>query len=353
MNKMLKNKKVIIIVAVVAIVIAGGSYLLIMEGASKETQKVKIYTNPLITPVVKIADNQNFDRKFGIEFNHKEVGFGTDTKLFLSKGKIGFIAPWEVAGFRSEGEEITIVSTAGGSTFMEGLAVKAEDYPNPYSSPNDLVGKTITHVGWGTGNTRALQVFLRLLYDLKLRQDFKTQTASPGVIPSLIKQGKTEAGSLFIPQMLPAMVDPELKPLFMFSRVWKEETGEPFYITNLVAKTDYLRENPSQVKNISSALDEASKWIAEHPEEFSQKGEYSALSKNTGWLKNEQTWKANKSMLKKGKWYVGSGEYDQKYIDKTWKFIEAARKAGIIVKAEVNKNLTFRKPGKWPGIPGE
>ncbi len=319
---------------------------LIEGGGQGETKvpTIEIWGSPASVPPFIVAEQEGLFE--GVNVKAKKVGYAEEATLFIAKGgtPVGILSPWEAAKFNSQGEDIIFFSTAGSIRFFNGMFVRSADYPKPYSSPKDLIGKRLGQPGWGSGTTQALQVIAKVLWDINVKDDFENVVAGPGALMGLLEQGRIEANLIFSGQTLASLASDKFEQIFSFDKAWEEETGEPLVITGLAARSWWLKNNPDIAQRIVEGVDRAVKWMAEHPEEFTEGGKYEDLAQDPGWLRDEQTTELVHEFLRTGKYFLTSDSYTQEWIDSNWKFIIEGK--GILLEELPTKEELFWAPGE-------
>ena len=328
-------------IAVTVLVIALTMALWI-GGAAQGQSKVptfEIWGSPASVPPLIVAEREGLFE--GVKVKAKKVGYAEEATLFIAKGgtPVGILSPWEAAKFISEGEDLIFFSTAGSIRFFNGMFVQAENYPKPYSSPKDLIGKRLGQPGWGSGTTQALQVIAKALWGIDVAKDYENVVAGPGALMGLLEQGRIEANLVFSGQTLASLASGKFKKIFSFDDAWEAETGQPLVITGLAARTWWIRNNPDVAQRIVEGVDRAVIWMMEHPEEFAKGGKYEDLAEDPGWLQNKETTELVHEFFRTGKYFLTSESYTQEWIDANWKFIKEGK--GVLLEELPKKEEVF------------
>lgn len=333
-------------IGVIGLVIALSMSLWIGGTAQSQTKvpTFEIWGSPASVPPLIVAEREGLFE--GVDVIAKKVGYAEEATLFIAKGgtPVGILSPWEAAKFRSEGEDLMFFSTAGSIRFFNGMFVRAENYPRPYGSPKDLIGKRLGQPGWGSGTTQALQVIAKALWDIDIKTDYENVVAGPGALMGLLEQGRIEANLVFSGQTLASLASGKFRKIFSFDEAWEEETGQPLVITGLAARTWWLKNNPDIAQKIIEGVDRAVRWMMEHPEEFAEGGKYEDLAEDPGWLQNKETTELVHEFFREGKYFLTSGSYTQEWIDANWKFIEEGK--GILLEELPAKGELFWSPSE-------
>jgi ABC-type nitrate/sulfonate/bicarbonate transport system substrate-binding protein len=289
--------------------------------APAETTSMDFFMGPTNAPAFLVADGEGFFEEEGIDANVSVTD--EDIAPFLAgQAEVALVAPWEVATFINEGEDIAVFGTAGTITYFNGIAVRAENYPEPYGSIEDLVGTRLGNPGFGTGTWSAFEGFVRSQYGLNATQDFQPVEASPGALLGLIETGEIDGALLFSGQTLSAVGSGTFELVFRFDEEWASVTGEPLSIATLTARQSWLEENPDLAAAVIRALDSAAEWMADNPQEFGSDGKYSGLAEDAGWLVDDITNQAVQEFIADGTYYTRQSLYTDEYIDSTYQFIE-------------------------------
>lgn len=142
-----------------------------------------------------------------------------------------------------------------------GIAVPAD---SPYDSPADLVGRPVGHFGIDSGTTTGIAAALAVSEDIDVYEDFDLVQAGPAALPTLLKQGRVEAIFDFQPLLAQAVAETDGSYLFNPYSFWVEHfDGFSPWLTNLVARKDWLRENKDVAIGVRDAFAEAQKIIVE------------------------------------------------------------------------------------------
>lgn len=286
-----------------------------------ETTSMDFFMGPTNAPAFIVADGEGFFEEEGIDANVSVTD--EDIAPFLAgQAEVALVAPWEVGQFIKEGEDISVFGTAGTITYFNGVAVRAQDYPDTYGSIEDLAGTKLGIPGFGTGTWAAFEGFVRSAYNLDARQDFQPVEASPGALLGLLETGEIQGALLFSGQTLSAIGSGDFELVFRFDQEWEARTGQPVSIATLTARRAWLEENPDLAKAVVDALDKAAEWMADNPQEFATGGKYEKVAEDAGWLRDEITNQAVQDFIREGRYYTRQSLYTGEYIDSTYEFVQ-------------------------------
>ena len=271
-------------------------------------------------PAFLVADGEGFFAEEGIDANisvtDEDIG-----PFFAGQAEVALISPWEVGGFINEGEEIAVFGTAGTSTYFNGIAVKAENFPDPYGSIEDLVGTKLGIPGFGTGTWAAFEGFVQSQFGLDATTDFEVVEASPGALLGLLETGEIQGALLFSGQTLTAIGSGDFELVFRFDQEWNQVTGQPVSISTLVARTSWLDENPDVAQSVVTALDKAVEWMVANTTEFAEGGKYESIAQDAGWLNDDTTNLAVQAFISAETYYTRESLYTDAYIDSSYEFV--------------------------------
>jgi ABC-type nitrate/sulfonate/bicarbonate transport system substrate-binding protein len=288
-----------------------------------EAEQIPLWSSPNAAVPVAVAVQEGFFEELGVNIDLR-VTFEDEPPFLAGKTPITQISSWEVAKEVAAGEDIMVAGVGGAVRMFHGLAVQPENYPNPYGSVQDLVGKKLGIPGFGTGVWAAFAGFTKFAWDIDAEEDFEITTASPGALLGLLETGQIDGALLFASQTIAAMAT-GFPLVFNFADAWEAETGQPLMIVSWVARTGWLKDNIETMRSINAAMDKAVDWAAAHPEEFNVGGRYEIYARQAGWLNSEETTALLLDWLVKGKHYTKQEDfYTQEWIDAAHKFSVAS-----------------------------
>ncbi|HEC62066.1 MAG TPA: ABC transporter substrate-binding protein, partial [bacterium] len=271
------------------------------------------------------------------------VGYAEETTLFIGgDSPIGSIDAVETAKFVAQGEQIVFMTTAGAISAFEGVFVRAEDYPDKYSGPRDLIGKKFGHTGWGDSTVQAYQALAKSYWDIDIRTDYDSIVADGGSLVAMLDKGQIEGFLNWSGLSIMALTSPKYKAIASFRDV-AEKSGQVLLQTGYSARKWWIESYPDTAQAFIDGVDKAVKWMAEHPEEFGRGGKYEKAADEAGWLTNAATEKMIKEWLRDYKYFNTSAIYTDSWIDATWEFIKLGK--GIFIDELPNKDeLFWRSP---------
>lgn len=287
--------------------------------AAGETPTVVVRLNPSQVATA-VAQEEGLYENLNVDYT--QVGYGESAPLFLaSDDPIGFESPWEVARFRSEGENISYFGTAGALNFWNGVIIRAEDTAT-YSSVDDLVGQKLGHPGFGTGTWQAFEIIMKSVNDIDARADFELVQADPGALLGLLETGEIDAALNFAGQSATAMASDDFELLSSFTQEWMDAEGHPLIINGTIGRRDWLEENPDIACRFLEGTDRGLQWMKDHPEEFMPDGKYASWVEGEGWFGTEETNELIVQLLQDGEWYFTQDLYTEEWIASVYEFIQ-------------------------------
>lgn len=142
-----------------------------------------------------------------------------------------------------------------------GMAV-AED--SPYQTPADLKGKQVGHFGVDSGTTTSIAAALSASGDVNPFEDYELVQVGPEALATLLAQGRVEAIMNFQPLLARAVAETPGRYLYNPYEFWMEHfDGFSPWLTNLVARKDWLLENKEVAIGVRDAFAQAQAKIVE------------------------------------------------------------------------------------------
>lgn len=142
-----------------------------------------------------------------------------------------------------------------------GMAV-AED--SPYQTPADLKGKQVGHFGVDSGTTTSIAAALSVSGGVNPFTDFELVQVGPEALATLLAQERVEAIMNFQPLLARAVAETPGRYLYNPYEFWMEHfDGFSPWLTNLVARKDWLLENKEVAIGVRDAFAEAQAKIIE------------------------------------------------------------------------------------------
>lgn len=288
--------------------------------AVAQGQSVSMTVEASAIPAFVAADRGFFG---DLDVDVSKVGYDQVQALLIAgETDVAWMSPIETAQFVSEGSDFRYFSTAGAQNMYNGVVVRTEDVET-YASVLDLEGKRLGIPGYGTGTWTTFRAFAKAFYDIDDPQAFfSVVTASSGALLALVERGEIDAALLFSGSSAAARALPQFATVFSFTEAMQASTGQPLVINGAVATADWLEENPETAATIVAGLDEATRWIMENAEAFSEGGEYADLARDAGWLAGTETTNTVQELIREGKWYLSSDSYTEEWIDALYQLME-------------------------------
>ena len=151
------------------------------------------------------------------------------------------------------------------------------------------------------------------------------QIAGPALY-KLLQTGKVDAMVNLSSFSVAAASQPDkFRSIFSPNDYWKKKTGYPIvWSAPIVAWRSWVDENPARAKNFVAAVEESFRWLRK-PENLD------AAVKKYGTLASVTT-PAEIATYKKllGEKRIFLAHWDSKVVDAEWKFLDIAKKQGII-----------------------
>ncbi len=319
--------------------LAGCGGIAVPSATGTPTVEVRLNPSQVATAV---AQGEGLFKNLDVKFT--KVGYGESSALFLAnKDPIGFESPWEVARFRSEGENISFFGTAGGLNFWNGVIVRKGD-ADKYKSIKDLVGKKLGQPGFGTGTWQAFEIIAKSVDGLDAKKQFQLVEADPGALLGLLAKGDIDAALNFAAQAANAMTEDQFKLIYSFTQTWGKAHGQPLLINGMIGRRDFLEKNTDVVRRFIEGTDKGVQWMKDHPEALKPGGKYADWTAGEGWHSNSATADLILKLLHDGTWYYTQDLYTNAWIDSTYEFIQQGK--GVLSPEIPPKEEVFFMPDR-------
>ncbi|MDP2931301.1 MAG: MqnA/MqnD/SBP family protein [Chloroflexota bacterium] len=281
---------------------------------------IVVWVTPTAGPPWVVAQQEGFFKELGINVEPRLTV--EDAAPFLAgQSPISSVSSWEGGQYRIEKEDVMIYGVSGGVRFFNGIAVKASNYPKPYSSVPDLKGKKLGNPGLGTGSWAAFVALAKARWNIDATTAFQNVSTSSGAMLALVDKGELDGALLFSGATLAAVAS-GFPLVFSFDKEWEAFTGFPLMITVNIARADWVKKNPDTARKINQALDKAVTWMSQNTDQFNVGGRYEQLARDAGHLANADTIKLVQSWFKEKKYYSPSAAYSDGWVDSAQKFSE-------------------------------
>lgn len=211
----------------------------------------------------------------------------------------------------------------GGLTVFQEVIVRKD---SPIKTVAELRGKRFGVWSTGAGSFKAARAALIDAHGIDVVKDTKVvQLAAPALI-KLLERGDIDAMLNISSFTIQAASQPDkFRSIFSPNSYWKEKTGYPIvWSAPLVAWKSWVDENPARAKNFAAAVEESFRWLRK-PENLD------AAVEKYGKLAGVTTPDAIATYKKwLGEKRIFLAHWDQKVVDAQWKFLEMAKRYGIL-----------------------
>jgi NitT/TauT family transport system substrate-binding protein len=149
---------------------------------------------------------------------------------------------------------------------------------SPYKGPADLVGKEVGHFGIDSGTTTGIAAALSVSEDINPYEDYELVQAGPQALPTLLAQEQVVAIFDYQPLLAQAVVETNGSYLYNPYDFWVEHfDGFSPWLTNLVAKEEWLRNNQEIAIGVRDAWARAQGMIIESNYELLREEPYASF----------------------------------------------------------------------------
>lgn len=202
-----------------------------------------------------VMEQEGLDEQFGFEGDFQFLASEGATQNFLM-GETDVAMDSDIIGTaiaRTEGFEVQAFYPVG--NLYLGIIVPED---SPAQDPTDLIGKKVGHFGMDSGTTSFLSVVLEDAYDIDITEDYEFTEVGPAALGELLASGEIDAMFNFESFTSQAIVNVPGRWLLKAHEAY-QETYDGFapWITNMVAHTEWLEQNPETAYAVRDAYDEA------------------------------------------------------------------------------------------------
>tara|TARA_A100001391_G_scaffold37386_4_gene20569 strand:+ start:15292 stop:16302 length:1011 start_codon:yes stop_codon:yes gene_type:complete len=154
---------------------------------------------------------------------------------------------------RTEGFDVTAFYPVG-NLYM-GIVVPGD---SEAETPEDLIGMNVGHFGADSGTTMFIRSIVQEMYGFDVLEEYNFSQVGPAALVPLLESGDVDAIFNFESYVSEAMLATGGRYLLQAGSDYAEFTGgfAP-WITNMVAHTSWLEENPELAYAVRDAYDEA------------------------------------------------------------------------------------------------
>ncbi|MGH7032356.1 MAG: ABC transporter substrate-binding protein, partial [Stellaceae bacterium] len=187
-------------------------------------------------------------------------------------------------------------------------------------------GKRVGVWSTGAGAYKAARAAIIQSSGIDLAKDTQLVQLEAPALYKLLQTGKVDAMVNLSSFSVAAGSQPDkFRSIFSPNDYWKKKTGYPIvWSAPIVAWRSWVDENPTRAKNFVAAAEESFRWLRK-PENLD------AAVKKYGTLASVTT-TAEIATYKKwlGEKRIFLAHWDSKVVDAEWKFLDVAKKHGII-----------------------
>ena len=297
--------------------------------SSLEKMKVVIPRNSVFVLNYMGAQDAGIYRKHGIDLDidaRPFAGFlaGLPSKQCFSVMYSGMAAVEKM----NQGLDWAIIG--GGLTVVQEIFVRKDA---PFKSVVELRGKRVGTHSTGSGAFIAARIAAIDAYGFDIVKDTQLKQLAPPALYKLLEDGRLDAMITISSFTIRAASEPDkFRSIFSPNEYWKKKTDYPIvWAAPLVAWKSWVQQNPKLAKNYAAATEESFRWLR-IPENFDaavkKHGELAGVTKPAE-IATYKKWLAEKKIF--------LAHWDKKVVDAEWKFLELAKKHGVISKVPSEK----------------
>ena len=217
------------------------------------------------------------------------------------------------------------VIIGGGLTVMQEVFVRKE---SPFKTISDMRGKKFSSWSTGAGAFKATRAVIMDGFGIDVLKDTSFVQAAAPALFKLLERGDVDSMFNISSLTIAAASQPnKYRSIFAPNDYWKKKTGQPIvWSAPIVAWRSWVEGNRDLAKRFVAAVHESFIWL--------RKGEnLDAAVKKYGRLaavKNKAQAEVYKKWLKEKRVYLA--KWNREVVDNQWKFLELAKKHGVLKK---------------------
>ncbi len=221
----------------------------------------------------------------------------------------------------TKGMDLVIIG--GGLTVMQEVFVRKD---SPFKTIMDLRGKKFGIWSTGAGASKSLRAAMIDGFEMDYIKDTEMVQVAPPALLKLLDRGDIDSMFNISSLTIAAASQPDkYRSVFVPNDYWKKKTGYPIvWAAPIVAWREWVEADPERAKNHVEATMESFRWLRKSKNLDAAVKKYGILAA----VKNKAQAEVYSSWLKQKKIFLA--RWDREVVDAQWKFIEVAKRAGVI-----------------------
>ncbi|MGH7087432.1 MAG: ABC transporter substrate-binding protein [Stellaceae bacterium] len=217
--------------------------------------------------------------------------------------------PWQVIG--------------GGLTVIQQIYVRKD---SPIKTVADLRGKTFGTWSTGAGAYKAARAAMIDGYGIDVAKETKLEQMAAPALLKFLENGTVDAMINISSLTVRAASQPDkFRSIFAPNEFWRKKTGYPIvWAAPLVAWKSWVDADPKRARNFSKAVDASFRWLADPAHLDAAVKKYGQLAGVT----RPAEVAVYRKWLAEGDVFLST--WDKKAVDAQWKFLDVAKKAGVL-----------------------
>ncbi len=217
------------------------------------------------------------------------------------------------------------VVIGGGLTVMQEVFVLKS---SPFKKITDMRGKKFSSWSTGAGAFKATRAVIMDGYGFDILKDTGFVQAAPPALFKLLERGDVDSMFNISSLTVAAASQPgKYRSIFAPNDYWKKKTGQPIvWSAPIVAWRSWVEEDRDRAKRWVAATHEAFKWLRKGKNLDAAVKKYGRLAA----VKNQAQAEIYKKWLKDKRVFLA--RWDREVVDAQWKFLEMAKKHGVLKK---------------------
>ncbi len=272
-------------------------------------------------------------RKYGIDLDPNPVAFKAHMAGLPAK-EVPVSTYAGTAAIARINKGLDWVIIGGGLTVMQEVFVLKN---SPFKSIKDLRGKKFASWSTGAGAFKATRATIIDGYEMDVLKDTEFKQAAAPALIKLLDRGDVDSMFNISSITIRAASQPnKYRSIFVPNDYWKKKTGYPIvWSAPIVAWREWVDADPERAKNFVAATMEAFAWLRVEKNFDAAVKKYRVLAG----VKSDAEAETYKKWLKEDKIFLT--KWNSEVIDAQWKFLEMAKKHGVLTKIPSKKKVAL------------
>ena len=208
---------------------------------------------------------------------------------------------------------------------------------SPFKSIPDLRGKPFGTFSTGAGSFKATRAEIMDAYGLDITKDMQLKQLSPPALLKLFEDGTVDAMFNISSLNIAADAQPDkFRSVFSPNGYWEKKSGfKVLWAAPIIAWRSWVDQDPKRAKAFAEATEDSIRWLRNPVNFDAAVKSYGALAGVT----KPQDVVAYKKWLEAKRMYMTA--WNRKAVDAAWKFLEMAKRVGVLSKVPSEKKTAL------------